>query len=199
MSVTSGQDFLNKINTTKQNSKTRKRRGAKIRVTTEKDFNRLLTKLAQIEMQYPQFLASALTTIINQEIVDAIHDKMRSQGISRKIIDTTFLSTTVQKSTNDIRFKIISNFVSETGFPVAQIIEHGRRAYTIKAPEPTADRPNPHLKFIKNGNTIFAKKVDIPELPARKIIQSTINKKIPRIQRRLNAETKRWFKGILRS
>ena len=170
-----------------------------LKVTTEKDFNRLQTKLAQIEGQYPSFLVFTLTTILNQEIVDEIHQKMRSGGVSRKIIDTTFLSTVVQKSNNDITFKIISNFVSDTGFPVARIVENGRRAFTINAPDPTEDRPNPHLKFIKNGTANYVKNVNIPVKPAAKTIQNTINKKIPTVQRRLNQETKKWFRQILLS
>lgn len=168
-------------------------------IKTEKDINRLETKIGQVEIQYPAFLVSTLTTILNQEIIDEIHNKMRSENISQKIIDTTFLSTQAKKSEKSIIFVVISNFVSDSGFPVARMIENGRKAYIIKAPEPTAERPNPHLTPIIEGQRKFFKQAKIPVMPARKIIQKTINRKTTKVQNRLNRETKRWFKEILRS
>ena len=53
-------------------------------------------------------------------------------------------------------FKIKSTYKDpDTGFAVAVMIEDGRRAYTVLAPPPTAERPRPHLTPIIKGKQMY--------------------------------------------
>ena len=156
--------------------------------------------MAQIQLQYEPFTIFALTTIINQEIVDVIHNKMRANGVSRKVIDNTFLDNNIIILGNTVFFKIKSTYQDpDTGFNVAVMIEDGRRAYTIKAPEPTEDRPRPHLTPIIGGAQKFLKKADIPVFPPQRNVKTTIEQRTKIVQKKLKTETAKWIRKVLRS
>jgi len=134
-------------------------KGNKIIVKTDKDIQELESKMAQIQLQYEPFTVFALTTIINQEIIDVIHNKMRSKNVSQKVINQTFLDNNISILGDSIFFSIKSTYIdTDTGFAVAVMIEDGRESYTIKAPEPTEERPRPHLTPIIGGEQKFLKK-----------------------------------------
>jgi len=175
-------------------------KGNKIIVKTDKDIAELESKMAQIQLQYESFTIFSLTSIINQEIVDEIHNKMRANGVSQKVIDNTYLDNNIILSGNKVFFSIKSTYIDpDSGFAVAVMIEEGREAYTISAPEPTVDRPRPHLTPIIDGTQKFLKKADIPVFPAQKNIEQTITQKTNSVQKRLKTETAKWIKKILRS
>lgn len=175
-------------------------KGKKILIKTEKDIQELQSKVAQIIMQYEAFIVFSLTTIINIEIIDRIHQRMRDNNVSPKVIHETFLDSNVLISGNKFFFKIKSTYVdSDSGFAVAVMIEDGREAYTISAPEPTSERPHPHLTPIINGEQKFLKKVNIPAFPAQKNVKDTVEKYTPKVQNQINKETKKWMSKVLRS
>ncbi len=175
-------------------------KGNKIIVKTDKDIQELESKMAQIQLQYEAFTVFALTTIINQEIVDIIHNKMRSKNVSQKVIDETFLDNNMLILGNNLFFSIKSTYTDpDTGFAVAVMIEDGREAYTVSAPEPTSNRPRPHLTPIIEGEQKFLKKVDIPVFPAQRNIKDTITQQTKQVQKRLKTDTAKWIRGILRS
>lgn len=173
--------------------------GNKIIIKTDKDIKELESKMAQIQLQYEPFSVFALTTIINEEIVDKIQDRMRSKNVSQKVIDTTFLDANIIILGNSFFFRIKSIYKAENGFAVAVMIEDGRDPYIIKAPEPTPERPRPHLTPIIDGEQMFLKEAKIPRFTAQKNVKSTIQRRTGIVQRRLNRETKRWINQILRS
>jgi len=175
-------------------------KGNKIIIKTQKDIQEIQSKVAQIQMQYEAFVVFSLVTIINQEIVDKIHEKMRSNNVSPKVIHETFLDPQVKIIGNKFFFKIKSTYQdTDTEFEVAVMFEDGREAYTISAPEPTEERPRPHLTPIIGGEQKFLKKVDIPVFPAQKNVKDTITKNIDKVQNRINKDTKKWMSGVLRS
>jgi len=175
-------------------------KGNKIIVKTDKDISELESKMAQIQLQYEPFTIFSLTTIINEEIVDEIHNKMRANGVSQKVIDNTFLDNNIIISGNKVFFSIKSTYHDpDTGFAVAVMIEDGRKAYTITAPEPTADRPKPHLTPIIDGVQKFLKKADIPVFPAQKNIENTIQQRTTTVQKKLQTQTAKWIRKVLRS
>ena len=61
-------------------------KGNKIIIKTQKDIERIQSRIMQIQMQYEAFVVFSLVTIINQEIVDKIHKKMRANNVSPKVI-----------------------------------------------------------------------------------------------------------------
>lgn len=175
-------------------------KGNKIIIKTQKDIQEISSKVAQIQMQYNAFVVFSLVTIINQEIVDKIHDSMRQNNVSPKVIHDTFLDPNVQILGNRFIFKIKSTYKdTDTGFPVAVMIENGREEYDISAPEPTEERPRPHLTPIIGGEQKFLKKVTIPVFPEQKNVKNTIQKNIGKVQNRINKETRKWMSGVLRS
>jgi len=175
-------------------------KGNKIIIKTQKDIKEIQSKIAQIQMQYQAFVVFTLVTIINEEIIDEIHKKMRSNNVSPKVIHQTFLDQNTMIIGNRFFFKIRSTYIdSDTDFPVSVMIEDGREAFTISAPEPTEERPRPHLTPIIEGEQKFLKKVDIPVFPAQKNIKDTVNQRMDKVQDRINKETKKWMRDILRS
>lgn len=175
-------------------------KGNKIIIKTDKDIKELESKMAQIQLQYEPFTVFALTSIINQEMVDVIHNKMRSNNVSQKVINETFLDNNIIILGNSVFFRIKSTYTdTDTGFAVAVMIEDGREAYTISAPDPTAERPRPHLTPIIDGKQMFLKKVDIPIFPAQRNVKDTINQRTKRVQKRLQVDTAKWIRKILRS
>lgn len=175
-------------------------KGNKILVKTDKDIQELESKMAQIQLQYEPFTVFSLTTIINQEIVDVIQNKMRGNGVSQKVIDETFLDNNMIILGNKLFFTIKSTYSDpDTGFAVAVMIEDGREAYTISAPESTTDRPRPHLTPIIEGEKKFLKKVDIPVFAAQRNVKDTIQERTKNVQKRLKTDTAKWIRGILRS
>jgi len=175
-------------------------KGNKIIIKTQKDIQEIQSKVAQIQMQYESFVVFSLTTIINQEIVDNIHRKMRANNVSPKVIHETFLDQQVRIIGNKFFFKIKSTYQdTDTGFAVAVMIENGREAYSISAPEPTEERPRPHLTPIIGGEKKYLKKVDIPKFEAQKNVKDTITQNIGKVQNRITKDTRKWMSGVLRS
>lgn len=176
-------------------------KGNSILITSEKDVDKLEANLDKIHIQYLPFVVFTLTTILNQLIIDPIQDKMRKANVSNKVIHSTYLSTKAENNGETITFHVISDYVAENGFLVAGMIEYGRKAYTVpKIPiPPTPERPNPHLKYIKNGVTHYRKKVNIPAKPGLFAIINTINQNTPKVQAELDKRTKKWMLDMLKS
>lgn len=166
--------------------------GNTISIQTEKDVRHLEAGLAQIQLQYVPFVVSTLTTLINELIIDPIQDKMRRAGVSSKVIDRTYLDVKAEKQGDTITFHIKSDYVSESGFPVAKMIENGRKAYFVK---PVRKK---FLSWIKNGTRYFSKGHRIPEKKAGMYIFDTIQSGQPKVQKELNNRTRIWYKAILR-
>jgi hypothetical protein len=161
-------------------------------IQTDKDIQHLEAGLAQIELQYISFVISTLTTLLNEFIIDPIQNKMRRAGVSSKVIDRTYLDVKAEKEFQTISFHIKSDYVSESGFAVAKMIEGGRKAYFI--------RPNKKrfLSWIKQGIRYFSKGHKIPEKKAGMYVFDTIQSGQSKVQKELNKRTKKWFKDIIR-
>lgn len=153
----------------------------------------LQIKLAQIKLQYSGFVVFTSTYLIEQEIVDSIHQKMQANHVSSKIIERTYLDKQIirQPGVKGVEFFIKSDYISDSGFPVSLIIEHGRKAYDIYG--------HPLTWIGKDGKRHFAEHVKIPRKHPGRYIISTIKEKRPVVQQRLNEETAKWIKGILNS
>lgn len=153
-------------------------------------------KVAQLKLQYSGFAVFTATRIIEQEIIDEIHSKMESANISKKIIQTTFLNKKVMsvgaKSKKSLLFYVTSNYVSDSGFPVAIMIERGRKEYDVY---PVKKKM---LSWLKDGIRHAALHVHIPVYPARRIIENTIRDKRPVVQQKLDEATVQWMKSILK-
>lgn len=128
---------------------------------------------------------------------------MRANHVSEKIVERTYLEKRTISTSNvkGLEFYIKSDYISESGFPVAVMIEKGRKEYDVpKFPiTPTQERPNPHLKYIgKDGEPVYRKKVKIPRKPAGNYIVDTISEKKPDVIARFNTEYAKWISSILK-
>lgn len=168
-------------------------KGNAIVIKNEQDVYKVETALSQIQAQYTPFLVFELTTMINVMIIDKIHDKMRKAGVSRKVIDRTYLDKQIIENGREIIFTVKSDYISETGFPVARMIEYGRRAYIVRVKYKKA------LSWIDEGVRRFAKESKIPVKPGLFAIVNTIRSETPKIQKELNRRTKKWMNSILKS
>ena len=167
-------------------------------ITTTKQLETIDQNLARVIIQYPGFIDFTLRRLIDDNIVKTIHNKMRGDGISEKIIASTFLSVETDRKARTIRYFVISNYNADTAtggkFPVAIFIEEGRRAYLVEAPEPTDDRPNPHLGPIEgDGGTFWLKKAKIPRYTARKYVEETIQEQKAFVQGLFNDAQNQWL------
>lgn len=155
-------------------------------------------RLAQIKMQYQGFAVFTLTRLINQEIIDPIQQAMEMKGYAKKIIERTYLDSKVEGKGRGkvVTFHIKSDYIAEKGFPVAVMMEKGRKAYTVKAKE---NRPNPHLKYIKDGKTEYRKQVKIPRKEGSNIITRTIRSKKKIVGEKFKQAERDWMNGILKS
>jgi hypothetical protein len=171
-------------------------KGSQIILKNEKDLHDLDAKFEHISSQYTPFVIFQLTTLINQLIVDPIQKKMREKGISSKIIDNTYLVKQAEQQGQVIRFFIKSDFVAEGGFPVARMIEYGRKAFLT----PRVKRPDITLSWIDKttGKRRFSKQNKIPEYRAWRFIEKGIAEGQPKIQAELNSRSKLWIKENLK-
>ena len=120
---------------------------------------------------------------------------MAKDGISKKIIDSTKLGESpIPYKKKSIKWSIISDYKSIDGFPVAVMIEHGRRAYFI---QPRQDRPNATLKFDINNKIFFSKGHDIPAYPAKNFVRDTVRENRKEVKRQLNLKTKEFIRAMM--
>ena len=125
---------------------------------------------------------------------------MRKDSISEKIIEsTTSQGHDIFRVTgrNAIKWNIVSDYKSIDGFPVAVMIEHGRRAFFVKPKDSTKDRPNPTLKFEIGDTIFFSKGHKIPEYKAKKYVSETVRKNKKTIQRDLTKKTKEFIRTMM--
>lgn len=171
-------------------------------ITSFQKLNSVDQNLARVRIEYPGFVDFTLKKILNENIVDVIHRKMKNINLDQKIIDATFLATETVKKPRGISYFVVSDYNAEKPdggkFPVAVFIEDGRRAYIVDAPEPTEERPNPHLKFEgKDGEDVFRKSVKIPRYVARKFVRDTIKEQLPFVQGIWNQAQDDWLSQTL--
>jgi len=162
------------------------------------DVGDIKLRVNQIQIEYPYFVEDTLRDLIEEIIIEKIHAKMTKDGISKKIIDSTKLGTKPYKHKKaSIIWTVISDYRSIDGFPVAVMIEHGRKAFFVSPKEPTDDRPNPTLKFEIGDETVFSKGHEIPEYKAKKFVYDTIRENRKAVKRELNIRTKKFVRILM--
>lgn len=143
----------------------------------------LVLKITRFELQYPRFVKERVETIVNQEIVDKIRDKMEAKGYDKKIIQQVRVEFVGIDPNGFIDFDIISDYETDEGFDVAKMMEEGRREFFNK---PVIKKA---LSWIAEGLRIFSKGHIIPFRPGDKFVDSTITEMEETVQERINTET----------
>lgn len=147
------------------------------------DVMQLVAKITRFELQYPQFVKQRAETVVNQEIVDKIRDKMEAKGYDKKIIQQVRVEFVSIDPNGFIEFDIISDYETDEGFDVAKMMEEGRRGFFDKPVIKQA------LSWIVAGLRLFSKGHFIPIRPGDKFVKSTIDEMEETVQNRLNTET----------
>lgn len=154
-----------------------------IEIKTSEDVMGLVFKLTQFEMQYPRFAQQKAEELINKHMVDPIRDKMEAKGHSKKITERVRAEFVTIDTDGYIDFDIVSDFTTDDGFDVAEMMEEGRIAYRI------VPKIKKFLSFIIEGVRIYTKKSDIPQREGDDFIQNTIDEMEELTQTLLNEET----------
>ena len=165
----------------------------------QKEYNtrEMKIKLANLKMHLPEALLLIFDKVIQQDIIEPIKTKMAVDGISLLIVNKVRAERTVSGLT--ITWKIISDYKAINGFPVAKMIEGGRRAFYLRpkiSQIPKKDRERAHrekklpwaLSWVKEGVRFFSEGHTIPEYKARKYIETIIEQSQGKIQDRINQE-----------
>ncbi len=161
------------------------------------DLARVRFGLETLQIKFVDFALDLMQSIIEEEIIQPIKQKLRSESYSPKIIAEVRAEVKTRTDNKTITFLIISDFTTRGGFPVAVMIERGRKAYVIFPKPPTQRRPRPALKIPTEGGDIFRKKVRMPRLPGNHIVFRVVQKKRNTVRRRFNAEANRFIKEVL--
>lgn len=154
----------------------------------------LLLRIGFVNQTYIAFIVKEIEIALNAEIVTRIQEKMQSHGFSRKISDAVRIAgAPVAKSPGLIAWTIISDYKSLDGFPVAVMIENGRKAYKVFPLDPEG-----WLHWVaKDGSNVFAKKSKIPRFPATKYVRDITKARTPFVQARIDSATQRYVDDIL--
>lgn len=128
-----------------------------VAIKTSSDVMGLVFKLTRFEMLYPDWIKRESLDAVNKEIVDKIREQMEKKGYSKKIIERVRAEFVTIDTDGFVEIDIISDYETDEGFDVAQMMEEGRIAYRVV---PVVKK---FLHWITAGVSIFAKKSDIPE------------------------------------
>ena len=168
----------------------------KLKVDSTKDVKQLRRNIAIVQLQLPQFQAITVRKLANQIFVDPIHNRMRANGISEKIINGTYLDNIEILSAKKVRLFFRSEYFSEAGFDVALAREKGTDIGS-GGRHKVAPTKKKALKFIQVGNVKFSKGHEVDGLPALHTIENTIVDNIYAFQDSYNLEFFTWLQANL--
>ena len=112
-----------------------------LKLSNEADIERLAFDLTSMSMRYDRWLQTALTKIVEEEILVPIWESMKAHNYSQKIIDGTDIEVIIRKG-KKVTIRIVSKYKTEGGFDVAKGREYGTADHWIepKMGDPTALR-----------------------------------------------------------
>lgn len=155
---------------------------SEIIVKTKEDLDRLVFRLVRLEMQFPGWVKITATRIANEEILDPLHDAMRTFNYSKKIIERTFIDNLVVDTEGFIDFELISDYQSESSFDVALAREEGTRDHFI--------RPivRAFVSWIKDGIRLFSRGHWIRGITRSNVVDKIVDARTPIAQAKLEDE-----------
>lgn len=162
---------------------------------TKQILTRLRINHAQIQMEFPDFTLTTLKKIMTEEVLRPIQSQMRSDGISEKIIEKTRIEYVQNIQRGTITYKVISDYKSIDGFPVAIMIERGRKGFWLYP------RNKKALSWLGklSGKRFFSKGHYIPPYRARRYVWNTVNQKREVVRKKFAQETRRFIRNIMKS
>ncbi len=159
----------------------------------DQDLQILESKLAQLKIEYTPFVIATFRQLLEEIMLPKIRNRMGTLGFSQSIIDKVRVKQQAIREKHTIRFYIVSDYHSKNGFPVADIMENGRRAYFVRP------RYKKALRFFIKGVKKFSKLNKIPLLRAYKILYNTVRQYERQVKYQFKIKQNEWMREHLRS
>lgn len=129
------------------------------------------SKIKAVSSAFSVLQKKALDKAANDIILKEIKNEMRANNFSDKIIDATFVGRT-ELIGDKLRTRIISNYVSDTGFDVSSAREEGTKDHIV-----IPKRPDGTLRWKNGSNKPIFRKFSRPKgIERLLIIEKTIKK-----------------------
>ena len=142
---------------------------AKLVITSKAQLRTFQTKLKILRKSLPTLQKLALEKTANQDVLNEIHQKMRQNEFSEKIIDATFVGKT-EVFGRLLRTHFISNYVADNGFDVSNAREEGTQDQLVMP-----KKPDGVLRWTaKTGEPIYRKFSRPKGMERLLIIENTI-------------------------
>jgi hypothetical protein len=141
-------------------------------------------------MQYDVFAKSKLTELANKIVLDEIHRQMASKKFSKKIIDATYIDSVVIND-GEIEIEIVSDYEADDGFDVSKAREEGTKDHVL----PKVLGRTYH--WIIQGISFFSKGHKVKGIKAERIIEKTIKKKTPQLNREWQKAQDKFFEDTV--
>lgn len=150
---------------------------------------------ARLMMEYPDFTKQTLKKIMNDEVILPIQLQMRRDGISEKIVKKTRIEFVQNSKRGTITYKVISDYKAINGFPVAIMIERGRRGFWLY---PLNKKALSWLGKL-NNKRYFSKGHYIPPYRARRYVWNMVHQKRHVVRQKFQEESEQFLNNILSS
>ena len=191
----------------------------KLKVESREDLNTLRRKIPALKIQLLQWQAITIRSLVNEEFIDIIQQKMENYGFSKKIIDNTYIDTIDFLSESKIRIVIKSDYVAEDGWDAALHREKGTKDHFIGLKVDTARPDEGHttdrtdqirdipdskqtnhpkaLHWVGAGISKFSKGHWVSGIPDLHIIENTIKERGYRVAYRYQQAQIEWYQKNL--
>lgn len=146
--------------------------------------------MTRFQMQYPKFLLETATDLLLGVMLPEIHAMMRSLGYSEKIIQGTTIQNIRADQNGSIRYEVISDYKSKSGFDVAKAREEGTSRHFVKPVAKLA------LSWLAGYIRLFSKGHWVRGITKSNVISKTKKRMEPRIQKALDDATDKFFLSI---
>lgn len=161
------------------------------------DIQRFRSNLVSIKIQIIEFQAT-LTREIGEQIIQRIHQKMRSAGFSEKIIEGTTLDNIEILSSKKVRLFFRSEYFAKTGFDVALAREEGTDDHFIEplsTGSPFVEKP----EALHGGQKwpYFSKGHMVSGMLPLFIVRNTVKEMTPHLQDEYNRQFTNWLANNL--
>ena len=142
----------------------------KIIINSIAQLKALNSKLKNLSVMIPTLQKSALEDAAHETVLDDIHNEMRQNNFSEKIIDATFVGP-IQSQQKKATIHFISDYVSDDGFDVSNAREEGTVDHIVRP-----KKPGGVLRWTsKTGEITYRKFARVTGLKRLLIIEKNIN------------------------
>ena len=104
---------------------------ATIKPRSVSDLRNFIKKIEALQRTISFIQKTALEKAADETILGEIHQEMETEGISKKIIETTYVGKTEIIDGDIARVEIISDYIADNGFDVGEAREEGTTDHEI--------------------------------------------------------------------